>query len=236
MGAASHLGIDLREYDARIRTFIPGYEQMLDIAASALATTVSARSPVIVDLGIGTGSLAAFCLAAKPSARIVGVDEDEGMLAAAGDRLGRRFTALHGSFETIELPACDAVTASLALHHIPTPARRLRLFRRIHRALGRGGVLIIADCYLAANPRIQAGDRAAWLGHLHESYTARESNAYLRAWAKEDVYGRLGDEIRLLERAGLPVEVVWRRHSFAVLVASKGGVIGRMSYARSHVP
>ena len=52
MGAASHLGIDLREYDARIYTFIPSYEALLDIAASALAATVSARSPLIVDLGI----------------------------------------------------------------------------------------------------------------------------------------------------------------------------------------
>jgi SAM-dependent methyltransferase len=123
MGAASHLGgIDLREYDTRIRTFIPGYDAMLDVAAAALATTASGRSPVIVDLGIGTGALAARCRAAKPSARIVGVDEDEGMLAAARNRLGRALlTGLSGNFETVDLPGCNAVTASLALHHIPTP-------------------------------------------------------------------------------------------------------------------
>jgi ubiquinone/menaquinone biosynthesis C-methylase UbiE len=220
-GAASHLGIDLREYDARICTFIPGYEGLLGLAASALAATVSARSPVIVDLGIGTGSLAAACLAAKPSARIVGVDEDEGMLAAARRRLGRRFTALHGSFETIDLPSCDAVTASLALHHVPTVRRRLRLFRRIHRALRRGGRLIVADCYLASDARIQAADRAAWLAYLRRTYTLREANAYLRAWAKEDVYARLSDEVRLLQRAGFAVDIVGRRGSFAVIAATK---------------
>ena len=125
MGAASHLGIDLREYDSRIRSFIPGYEDLLDAAAGALAVTVR-RNPVIVDLGTGTGALASRCLAVKPPARIVGVDEDEGMLAVARQRVGRSFTGMHGSFERVDLPACDAVTASLALHHLPTPARRAR--------------------------------------------------------------------------------------------------------------
>jgi tRNA (cmo5U34)-methyltransferase len=221
MGAASHLGIDLREYDTRIRSFIPGYDDMLDGAAAVLAATVRRRSPVIVDLGIGTGALAARCLAAKPSARVAGVDEDEGMLAAARERLGRRLTAIHGGFEVVDLPDCDAVTASLALHHVPTAARRLRLFRRIHRALGPGGVLISADCYLASAATLRSAERRAWLAHLERSYSAREAVAYLRAWAKEDHYARLTDEIAMLKRAGFTVDITWRHGSFAVIAALK---------------
>ncbi|HXT33003.1 MAG TPA: class I SAM-dependent methyltransferase, partial [Vicinamibacterales bacterium] len=164
MSVASHLGIDLREYDARIRTFIPGYEAMLDVAALTVATLVPRPAPLIVDLGIGTGALARRCLGVSRRARIVGIDEDEGMLAAARGRL-RRLTTVHGSFESAPLPRCDAVIASLALHHMPTPARRSRLFRRIDRALGRRGVLVIADCYLSSDRRLQATDRAAWLAH-----------------------------------------------------------------------
>jgi SAM-dependent methyltransferase len=220
MGAAEHLGIDLDEYDARIRTFIPGYDAMLATSAQALASALTARSPLIVDLGIGTGALAERCLAAKPRARLVGVDRDAGMLAAARARLGRRLAPLAGGFETIALPRCDAVTASLALHHIPTPARRLRLFRRIHRALRRGGALIVADCYLATSARLQAADRTAWLAHLRKTYSARESDGYLRAWAKEDFYVPLAEEVRLLDRAGFSVDIVARHLSFAVIVAS----------------
>jgi len=221
MGAASHLGIDLRDYDTRIRTFIPGYGQMLGIAATALAVTVPARSPLIVDLGTGTGALAAWCLRAKPRARVVGVDEDEGMLAAAAKRLRRRFTRRHGSFEAIDLPACDAVTACLALHHIPTPARRLRLLRRIHRALRNHGVLVIADCYLSSDSRLRGSDRAFWLAHLERRYTSAQARGYLRAWAKEDYYARLADEGRMLEAAGFVVDIAWRRGPFAVVVATK---------------
>lgn len=220
MGAASHLGIDLREYDARIRTFIPPYEQMLAIASTCLVATVPARAPLVVDLGTGTGALAECCLAMKPSARMVGVDEDEEMLAAARKRLRRGFTGVRGDFETVDLPSCHAVTACLALHHIPTPARRLRLFRRIHRALRRDGVLIIADCYLASDIRIQAADRAWWLRHLERTYTPREARGYLRTWAKEDHYARLTDEIATLQRAGFTVDVPARRQTFAVVVAT----------------
>ena len=220
MGAASHLGIDLREYDARIRSFIPGYDAMLDAAAAALAVTVRHR-PVIVDLGTGTGALAARCLAAKPSARLAGVDEDEGMLAVARTRLGRRFAGIHGSFERVGLPVCDAVVASLALHHRPTPARRARLLRRIHHALGPGGVLISADCYLASSAALRAAERRDWLAHLERRYSARQAAGYLRAWAKEDHYARLIDEARRMERAGFMVDIAWRRGSFAVVVGSK---------------
>ena len=79
-------------------------------------------------------------------------------------------------------------------------------------------MLIVADCYLASAPRIQTADRAAWLAHLRRRYTARESAGYLRAWAREDHDARLTDEIRMLERAGFTVDIVWRHGCFAVIV------------------
>src|SRR4026208_979520 len=66
MSVASHLGIRLADYDARIRTFIPDYEEMLGVAAAA----IPARTRTIVDLGIGTGALSARCLAPAPAARV----------------------------------------------------------------------------------------------------------------------------------------------------------------------
>lgn len=220
MSVAAHLGIDLREYDARIRTFIPGYETMLGLGAEALRTTVHGPAPVVVDLGIGTGALAHACLALVPRARIVGIDEDEGMLAAARARLGRRLKAVvHDSFERAAIPPCHAAVASLALHHIPTPARRLRFFRRLHAALRPGGVLVSVDCHPSSNPRLAALDRADWTRHLEESYTLARSRAYLRAWAREDHYTTLADELALLQRAGFTVDVAVRRRAFAVIVA-----------------
>jgi tRNA (cmo5U34)-methyltransferase len=220
-GAAAHLGIDLGEYDAKIRTFIPEYETMIDSAAFALQITARRRTPVVVDLGIGTGALAERCLARIPAARIVGVDEDAAMLAAARRRLGRRLrSVVHGSFETVELPPCDAIVASLSLHHVPTRERRLALFNRLHAALRPGGVLISADCYPEANARLAAADRATWITHLELSYAPSVARQYLRTWAKEDHYALLIDELDALRRAGFSVNIPSRRGTFAVLVAS----------------
>jgi SAM-dependent methyltransferase len=222
MNVAVHLGIDLREYDARIRTFIPAYEEMLETAAITLKTVGRTRRPVVVDVGIGTGALSAACLDAVPGARVIGIDEDEGMLAGARARLGRRLTsAVHDSFERAAIPSCDAVVASLALHHIPTSARRLRLFRRIRAALRPGGALISVDCHPASSSHMASADRAAWLEHLEQAYAPSEARGFLRTWAREDRYSALPDELALLRRAGFIVDVPWRRHAFAVIAAAR---------------
>jgi SAM-dependent methyltransferase len=219
-GAAAHLGIELREYDARIRTFIPGYERLLRAAADALKTTVRSGAPLVVDLGIGSGALAAACAAAAPRARFHGIDAEAGMLEAARTRLGRRLhTTVHDSFERADLPRCGAVVASLALHHIPTAKRRRRLFRRVRAALAPGGVLISADCHPSSNARLAAADRAAWIAHLEQSYTSAEARRYLRIWAREDHYATLEDELATLRRARFHVDVRLRSGAFAVIAA-----------------
>jgi trans-aconitate methyltransferase len=220
MGVASHLGIKLREYDSRIRTFIPHYEEILDAAAAALRT-MRRRNPTVVDLGIGSGALSARSLGVLRAARIVGIDTDAGMLRLAERRLGRRLTTRHEDFLASPLPRCDAVTASFALHHIARPATKARLYRRSFEALKAGGLFVNADCCLASNQRQQMLDRAAWLAHLRRRYGAPGAASYLRAWAREDVYFRLEDEIALLRSAGFLVDVPWRRDSFAVVVGTK---------------
>lgn len=221
MSAASHLGINLREYDARIRTFIPRYEAMLDEAASVVH--LAGRSPIVADLGIGTGALSARVLQAAPRARIVGVDSDDAMLAVARRRLGGRLTTLHGDFERIleQSPAVDAVTASFALHHVRTRKQKAALYRRIHRRLRRRGLLVSADCYPASDPRLRERDRDAWLGHLQKYYTRRQAIGFFKAWARDDVHFSLEDELRMLRAAGFRPEIRWRVESFAVVLALK---------------
>jgi len=220
MGVATHLGIQLRDYDAMIRTFIPDYGAMLDEASSALRL-MTRRSPVIVELGIGSGALAQRCVAVAPRARVIGLDVDPEILALARRRLGARLTTQSGDFLAAALPACDVITASFALHHIRTRARKAAMYRRCFSAIRSGGLFVTADCCLATDPRQRARDRAAWRAHLEQHYSPKRAEGFLRAWAKEDVYFPLADEIDLLERAGFSVDVRWRRRSFAVIVGRK---------------
>jgi tRNA (cmo5U34)-methyltransferase len=217
MSVSTHLGIAIDEYDRRIRTFIPRYEDMLDAAARA----VGRRARTIVDLGVGTGALSARCLARSPRARIVGVDLDPEMLALAARRLPSTATLRRGNFLRSALPRADAVIASFALHHVRTRDAKGRFYRRLRQAIAPGGVFVSADCHPDGDPRAAAAQREAWLAHLRRSYPPREAAALLDSWADEDVYQPLDVEIGLLERNGFAVDVVWRWEGFAVLRAER---------------
>jgi tRNA (cmo5U34)-methyltransferase len=218
MSHAAHLGIDLHEYDARIRTFIPDYEEMLDQAAAAVAR-LGRRRPRILDLGTGTGALAGRCVKASPGARVVGIDADAGMLRLATRRMGKAFTAIVGDFAGTPFPPCHVVTASFALHHVFDHDVKADIYRRARAALTSGGVLVSADCMPPTTKALRVAGHAAWRDHLAKKYGRARADGYLRAWAKEDHYVPLAEEMRLLGKAGFVVEVIWRRGNFCVVAA-----------------
>ena len=224
MSVASHLAISPAKYDARIRSLIPLYDELIAEAARALG---HASRPVrtIVDLGIGTGALAQACLTHASRARIWGIDADADMMAMARTRLGRRsrrVTMTTGSFVEAPLPSCDAMVASYSLHHIRTRRAKQAFYRRCYRALRPGGVLINGDCAPASTPRGFARDLDLWFTHLAKTFGGRaQGRRVYESWAEEDVYVPLADEIRLLQRAGFAVDVPWRRSPFAVIVGCR---------------
>ena len=215
MGVATHLGIKLGEYDARIRTFIPDYLEMLHVAANVVP--VDARQ--IVDLGIGTGTLSACCLRNARRARIFGIDADASMMDAARRRLHSRAELVCGNFIRADLPTGEAVVASFALHHVRTRAAKQKLYRRIRTALRPGGMLVNVDCQPARDRTLARQQMDAWQSHLMKRYSRMKAIEFLKEWAKEDVYIPLEDEIELMKRSGFGVEVVWRRGAFVVLAA-----------------
>ena len=217
MSVAAHLGIDVADYDARIRTFIPDYEEMLDVAAAALPK----GTRTIVDLGVGTGALAARCLAAVPKARVFGIDLDPDILAMASRRLGPRATFAAGSFLRAELPRCNAAVSSFALHHVRTRTAKAALYARLHAALRPGGLLLSVDCQPAADAGVRRAQMDEWVAHLRLAYSPMRAARLLDAWAGEDVYVPLDAELDLLRRSGFRVEVLWRRGAFAVLRAAR---------------
>jgi ubiquinone/menaquinone biosynthesis C-methylase UbiE len=216
---AAHLGIRLSEYDERIRTFIPHYEEMLAAAAGA----VDPRARHILELGIGTGALALLSLARAPRATVTGFDSDVEILALADGRLGARATLVCGSFLRSPFPPADAIVSSFALHHVRTRGAKLRLYRRVRAALRRGGVFVSADCHPASNSAMAASQMQAWRTHVRRTYRTARTAALFRSWGREDVYMPLDAELTLLERAGLTADVTWRRDAFAVLVAARAG-------------
>jgi len=221
----SHLAISPAQYDARIRTLIPLYDELIAEAARALG---HAARPVrtIVDLGIGTGALTRACLERAPRARVWGIDEDAAMMGMARARLGSRasshVTFTPSSFLDAELPRCDAIVASYALHHIRSRRVKGAFYRRCFRAIRPGGVLISGDCFPSSTKAGASEELNRWLAHMSKATGSRaRARRMYESWADEDTYVPLLEEIALLTRAGFKVDVPWRRAPFAVVAGTR---------------
>jgi len=224
MSVAQHLKIKLSEYDRRIRTFIPNYQEMLSEVA-AMVAVVGKTHPTIVDFGVGTGALSVRYLQVAPQAHLVGIDSDPDILTLARRRLARKrvrkLTLLHGNFLETTLPRCDVIAATLALHHIHAAKTKQRFYAKCFAALRRGGVLANGDCFMAENPLLSQRYMKIWEQHLRQFYSLRQTQNFFTAWAGEDKYFPLRQEIAMLTAAGFEVEVAWRRAPFAVIMGRK---------------
>jgi tRNA (cmo5U34)-methyltransferase len=208
-----HLGLQAQEYDVTIRRYIPHYEQMI-------ASVVELARGDVIDLGSGTGALGAAILTAHPTARVKLVDIDPAMLEAARARVsefGARAELVHASFDAA-LPACDAVVASLALHHVPELERKRALYKRIFEALRPGGVLVVADAVVHEDgPEREASFRvwSAWMASY--GIPQSEADALFAKWAGEDRYYPLAMELRMIADAGFErPECFWKYGPMAV--------------------
>lgn len=221
-----HLGLLARDYDVAIRRYIPRYDEMI-------ATAVSLVKGEVVDLGTGTGALAAAILEAQPGARVRLVDIDPAMLDAARARVahaGDRAELVHASFDPdgrsaaglpnlwSQLPAVDAFVASLALHHVPELERKRALYARVREALRPGGRLVIADATVHEHGPERDIAFATWSAWMAQHGIAQaEADALFAKWAGEDRYYPLATELRLLAEAGFArPECFWKYGPMAV--------------------
>lgn len=216
-----HLRVAIDEYDASIRRFIPGYDEMLRQAASAVAAVSPHR---VLDLGAGTGALAAEILRHAQVGEVELVDVDEEMLGQARVRLAERADRARYTLASFldPLPACDAVAASLSLHHIPSLDRKAALFGRVFAALSPGGVFVNADVTMPREGAARDQAYRAWADHLVASGIP-EARAWehFEEWAGEDTYFPLEEELAALSSVGFRARCLWREGVATVVVATR---------------
>jgi tRNA (cmo5U34)-methyltransferase len=140
---------DASTYTDEIRSDVPAYDAFQDSVADASGS--GARR--ILDLGTGTGETARRVLARHPEARLVGVDENEGMLAVAGSQLPAERVELRVGRIEEPLPdgTFDLVTSALCVHHLDG-AGKADLFRRVREALDPGGLFVLGDVVVPVDP------------------------------------------------------------------------------------
>jgi tRNA (cmo5U34)-methyltransferase len=207
------------DYEAPRRRLIPPFDAFYGTAVEAL--TMLGRPPArVLDLGAGTGMLAARVAAAYPEAELVLVDGAPAMLEQARATLGAR-AQLHVADLANPLPdgPFDAVVSALAIHHLDDGDKRA-LFARVRQALPPGGVFVNAEQVAGPTPCFDARYRA-W----HEA-ASRAGGATAEEWAaaedrmRHDRCSDVESQLRWLREAGFDAaDCLFKDHRFAVLVA-----------------
>jgi tRNA (cmo5U34)-methyltransferase len=223
---AGHLGVAADDYDRTIRTFIPNYDHMLATIVHWLDGQVPPEG-LVVDLGAGTGGLAAAILDALPDVRVQLVDIDPTMLEVAAARCAAhngRFDLRRSLFQD-ELPRCHAVVASLALHHVAEHDQKADLYRTIHMALQPGGLVVVGDMLIHPDGPERRRMLLDWYGHMaRQGISEEQADGHFAQWAEEDHYIPLIDELALIGRGGFPrPDCFWRDGGLAVYGAFKDG-------------
>lgn len=188
---------DAGVYAAEIRAEIPAY----DAFQAAVGGASGAGARRILDLGTGTGETARRLLERHVDAFLVGIDENEEMLAVARERLPSERVSLRRSRIEESLPEgpFDAVVSALAVHHLDD-AGKAELFSRVSRVLAPGGLFVLGDVVVPLDP-------AAAVIPLTPGYDRPSS---------------LADLLRWLQAAGFAPSVAWEDGDLAVVAARRG--------------
>jgi len=223
-----HLKLRVAEYDELIRKLVPAYAAMRPVQLDLLALGLSAASGaggLVLDLGGGTGALAAAVAERFPAVRVEIWDTDPDMLATARERCGRfgeRVGYVACSFAE-PLPPCDAVAACIALHHVKDLAVKGAIYRNIFAALRPGGIFVNADTAVCATPALRDHAFRLWAASMRAHGIGEQAAyAHFASWAREDFYPPLITELRLLADAGFAEpECFWREAAAVVFGAMK---------------
>ncbi|MEY2419977.1 MAG: tRNA (cmo5U34)-methyltransferase [Acidimicrobiaceae bacterium] len=185
------------------RQLISSFDLLYESAAFAVASSVN-ENPRIIDLGAGTGLLAAAVLAEIPNADIILFDESEGMIGKAVQRfVGQGNVQTMIGDMTVSFPEgpFDAIISALAIHHLGHDQKK-QLFSRIHESLLAGGIFVNVEQVLAPSPELELMYHQKHERHVVESHAPAEEWAASRERSLHDICIDLGTQLNWLREAG----------------------------------
>ena len=152
----------LDSYDNHMLTEIEKADEFYPFTASLLPKDENAE---ILDLGCGTGLELEFYFPLNPAAKITGIDLSKGMLNAMREKFPyKNISLICGSYFDVPFGenAFDAAVSVESLHHF-TAEEKIPLYKKLHKALKKGGYFILTD-YLCKTEEEEKLYREAYLG------------------------------------------------------------------------
>jgi tRNA (cmo5U34)-methyltransferase len=178
-----------------VRSEVPDYEEFQQAVADCAAEV---PADAILELGTGTGETLRRVVARHPSARATGIDESDGMLAAARTLVPGAELRVARLQDPLPAGPFDLVFSALAVHHLD-PTEKATLFREVAARLQPGGRFVLGDVVVPDDP-------ADVVTPLDEGY---------------DMPSPAREQLQWLADAGLTPALRWSRRDLAVIVADR---------------
>jgi tRNA (cmo5U34)-methyltransferase len=215
-----HFEAEADSFDKIIIQLIPYYQQM--VGALVLSIPFPKSEPIrVLDLGCGTGTITSSIKNEFPNAKITCLDIAANMIRVAQSKLSQyRDVHYHtGDFNDYQFDQTfEVIVSSLALHHLPDDAAKVRVYRKIFGSLTTGGVFYNADAVLGSNDFLQANNMQKWQEYMNRTVPMAEiENQWMVTYREEDRPARLMSHLEWLREVGFKdVDVVWKYYNFAV--------------------
>jgi ubiquinone/menaquinone biosynthesis C-methylase UbiE len=206
------------DYDAIIPKLCPGYARALE-EFSGRARNAS----TVVDLGVGAGIIAHHILRRSQYLAYYGVDIDGDAIKRARERL-KGFPCILSrlDFTDWELPLVDTYVSSLSIHHLEHPKQEA-LFERIAKSSERFMHFELIAPESESEGRVVASVLETYV--LKEAQKlglgAVELQQLKEKSAHDDKPMKLSDHVRIHEKLGRDVDVVFKEYCFAFYATSK---------------
>lgn len=221
----NHFEQEAKEYDQIIINLIPYYQQIVDAVVASLPANKNAKLDIL-DLGCGTGTIAAAVKQAYPNAVLTCLDISQNMLDIAKYKLedDENTSYILSNFYDFEFThKYDAVVSSLALHHLENNDDKQQFYHKIYAGLKDNGCLINADVILAPTDDLQAAYMQAWRSFMIANTSEEEvDNKWIPTYYAEDRPITIKKHCSMLDAAGFAsTKTVWKYNNFAVYMAVK---------------
>lgn len=224
------------------RAFIPQREKQVQIMVDAISPLDGPFH--IMELACGDGTLAEALLTRFADAVVHGYDLSPQMLETAQQRLadyGRRFQPmqfdLHSTAWRRPSFSPHAVVSSLTIHHLDGSGKA-QLFADVYEMLAPGGVFVVADLILPANPQAREIAADGWDTAVRTQADADNTPEAFDAFLKLqwnlhrypedpktgiDKPSTLLEQLNWMEQAGFDgVDVLWMMAGHVIFMGVKG--------------
>jgi len=216
-------------FDDMLERSVPGYRPVIEMTGAILSRFLKPND-LLYDLGCSTGTtlveLAGRLNAASLS--FIGLDNSPAMLSKARLKtekagLAERIDFREVDITTAPLEPAGAVLMNYTLQFI-APAQRQDFLTRIHHTLRPGGVLILSEKTISADPSLDQIYLDFYLDFKRANgYSETEIARKRQALEKVLIPFSLADNLRMLTAAGFArAEPFHQWFNFASILAVKG--------------